>query len=82
MCGIVGFTSFNQVLPTLLKGLEKLEYRGYDSAGVYVNDGDQGDYLVKETGRVADLERATENKNIKGTSGISYALGNSRWCIC
>ncbi|WP_273724179.1 glutamine--fructose-6-phosphate transaminase (isomerizing) [Leuconostoc mesenteroides] len=75
MCGIVGFTSFNQVLPTLLKGLEKLEYRGYDSAGVYVNDGDQGDYLVKETGRVADLERATENKNIKGTSGIAH----TRW---
>ncbi len=75
MCGIVGFTSFNQVLPTLLKGLEKLEYRGYDSAGVYVNDGDQGDYLVKETGHVADLERATENKNIKGTSGIAH----TRW---
>ena len=75
MCGIVGFTSFNQVLPTLLKGLEKLEYRGYDSAGVYVNDDDQGDYLVKETGHVADLERATENKNIKGTSGIAH----TRW---
>ncbi|MGO2917638.1 MAG: class II glutamine amidotransferase, partial [Leuconostoc falkenbergense] len=75
MCGIVGFTGVNQVLPSLLKGLEKLEYRGYDSAGVYVNDGDKGDFLVKEKGRVADLERATEGKGIEGTAGIAH----TRW---
>lgn len=44
MCGIVGYTGINQVLPSLLKGLEKLEYRGYDSAGVYVSNGAAGDF--------------------------------------
>lgn len=75
MCGIVGATGLNQVLPSLLKGLEKLEYRGYDSAGVYVNGGDAGDFLVKEKGRVAMLEKATEGKNITGTAGIAH----TRW---
>ncbi|MBZ6002624.1 glutamine--fructose-6-phosphate transaminase (isomerizing) [Leuconostoc gelidum subsp. aenigmaticum] len=75
MCGIVGATGLNQVLPSLLRGLEKLEYRGYDSAGVYVNGGDAGDFLVREKGRVSVLEAATKNKNITGTAGIAH----TRW---
>lgn len=75
MCGIVGATGVNQVLPSLLKGLEKLEYRGYDSAGVYVNGGKDGDFLVREKGRVSKLKAATENKHITGTAGIAH----TRW---
>ncbi|WP_220739988.1 glutamine--fructose-6-phosphate transaminase (isomerizing) [Leuconostoc miyukkimchii] len=75
MCGIVGATGVNQVLPSLLKGLEKLEYRGYDSAGVYVNGGKDGDFLVREKGRVSRLKAATENKHITGTAGIAH----TRW---
>ena len=75
MCGIVGYTGVNQVLPNLLKGLEKLEYRGYDSAGVYVSNGSAGDYLVREQGRVAKLEEATKDQGIAGTAGIAH----TRW---
>jgi len=75
MCGIVGCTGNHEALPTLLKGLEKLEYRGYDSAGVYVNGGDAGDFLVRQQGRVALLEEATKGKGITGTAGIAH----TRW---
>ncbi|WP_349533129.1 glutamine--fructose-6-phosphate transaminase (isomerizing) [Leuconostoc citreum] len=75
MCGIVGYTGINQVLPSLLKGLEKLEYRGYDSAGVYVSNGAAGDFLIREKGRVSKLEAATKGKGIAGTAGIAH----TRW---
>ncbi|MGR8808132.1 glutamine--fructose-6-phosphate transaminase (isomerizing) [Leuconostoc citreum] len=75
MCGIVGYTGINQVLPSLLKGLEKLEYRGYDSAGVYVSNGVAGDFLIREKGRVSKLEAATKGKGIAGTAGIAH----TRW---
>ncbi len=75
MCGIVGYTGINQVLPSLLKGLEKLEYRGYDSAGVYVSNGAAGDFLIREKGRVSKLEAATKGKGIDGTAGIAH----TRW---
>lgn len=76
-CGIVGFTSLNyQSSPVLLKGLEKLEYRGYDSAGIFVPNSDEGmDQLVREKGRVADLEALVATKNVSGTTGIAH----TRW---
>lgn len=76
-CGIVGFTGLNyQSAPILLKGLEKLEYRGYDSAGIFVADQALGtDQLVKEKGRVAQLEALVDRKNVTGTSGIAH----TRW---
>ncbi|MGL5748117.1 MAG: glutamine--fructose-6-phosphate transaminase (isomerizing), partial [Weissella cibaria] len=76
-CGIVGFTGLNyQSAPILLKGLEKLEYRGYDSAGLFVADQALGtDQLVKEKGRVAQLEALVGTKNVTGTSGIAH----TRW---
>ena len=76
-CGIVGFTGLNyQSAPILLKGLEKLEYRGYDSAGIFVADQALGtDQLVKEKGRVAQLEALVDTKNVTGTSGIAH----TRW---
>lgn len=76
-CGIVGFTGLNyQSAPILLKGLEKLEYRGYDSAGLFVADQALGtDRLVKEKGRVAQLEALVGTKNVTGKSGIAH----TRW---
>ncbi|MDR0899338.1 MAG: glutamine--fructose-6-phosphate transaminase (isomerizing) [Lactobacillaceae bacterium] len=74
MCGIVGYTGINQALPILMDGLEKLEYRGYDSAGVYMNDGVEED-LVREVGRVKDLEAVVDKMEIKGTAGIAH----TRW---
>ena len=76
-CGIVGFTGNNyQSAPILLKGLQKLEYRGYDFAGLYVADQADGtDQLVKENGRVSELVKLVSEKNVKGTAGIAH----TRW---
>ncbi|MCM8651814.1 glutamine--fructose-6-phosphate aminotransferase, partial [Lactiplantibacillus sp. E932] len=57
MCGLVGVTGKDSAVSILLNGLEKLEYRGYDSAVIYVNDQDGHDYLVKEKGRIDDLRK-------------------------
>ncbi|AVI93840.1 L-glutamine-D-fructose-6-phosphate amidotransferase [Oenococcus oeni] len=75
MCGIVGYTGVNNALPFLLNGLEKLEYRGYDSAGVYVHTDDNRDVLVKEKGRVKDLEKKVKEYDMQGKSGIAH----TRW---
>ena len=60
-CGIVGYTGAEQAAPILLDGLEKLEYRGYDSAGVAVRDGDKDTVIVKAKGRLKALEEKTDN---------------------
>ena len=70
MCGIVGFTGTKQAAPVLLDGLSKLEYRGYDSAGIAVRDGDN------EKGKLKVLIEMTDNGNaVKGCCGI----GHTRW---
>ncbi|WP_047999042.1 glutamine--fructose-6-phosphate transaminase (isomerizing) [Lactiplantibacillus herbarum] len=74
MCGIVGVTGKDSAVSILLNGLQKLEYRGYDSAGIYVNDQDGQDYLVKEKGRIDDLRKAV-GANVHGSTGI----GHTRW---
>ncbi|CAM3257162.1 glutamine--fructose-6-phosphate transaminase (isomerizing) [Lactiplantibacillus plajomi] len=74
MCGIVGVTGKDSAVSILLNGLEKLEYRGYDSAGIYVNDQDGHDYLVKEKGRIDDLRKEV-GANVHGSTGI----GHTRW---
>lgn len=75
MCGIVGYIGKRQVFPILIKGLKRLEYRGYDSAGVAMIN-DNGDLSVYKTkGKVADLEQFCEDKNITGTVGIVH----TRW---
>ena len=74
MCGIVGVTGRENATEILLNGLKKLEYRGYDSAGIYVNDQKGNGYLVKEKGRIEDL-RAAVGPAVKGTAGI----GHTRW---
>ena len=78
MCGIVGFTGNRQAAPILLDGLSKLEYRGYDSAGLAVRDGDALAQVVKAKGRLSNLVEKTDNGNaLKGTLWYwTYPLGN------
>ena len=76
MCGIVGFTGRHQAAPILLDGLSKLEYRGYDSAGVAVRDGEKMAEVVKAKGRLLNLVEKTDGGNaLVGTCGI----GHTRW---
>ena len=76
MCGIVGFTGHHAAAPILLEGLSKLEYRGYDSAGLAVRDGTTPVRIVKAKGRLRALAEKTDNGlALPGTSGI----GHTRW---
>jgi len=74
MCGIVAYIGEKEAYPIIVKGLKRLEYRGYDSAGVaLMNSGDLNIY--KKQGKVANLEEFTEGKDVNGKSGI----GHTRW---
>ena len=76
MCGIVGFTGHRQAAPVLLDGLAKLEYRGYDSAGIAVRDGEKDVEIVKAKGRLRVLaEKTNDGIAMHGTCGI----GHTRW---
>ncbi len=76
MCGIVGYTGQRQAAPILLDGLSKLEYRGYDSAGIAVRDGNSEIEIVKAKGRLAALSEKTDcGRALTGTCGI----GHTRW---
>ena len=76
MCGIVGFTGHRQAAPILLEGLAKLEYRGYDSAGIAVRDGEKDVEIVKAKGRLRVLaEKTNDGIAMQGTCGI----GHTRW---
>lgn len=76
MCGIVGYVGKNQAAGILLDGLSKLEYRGYDSAGICVRDGDAPAIVVKEVGKLQNLSNKVDGGNaLKGTCGI----GHTRW---
>ena len=75
MCGIVGYLGAEQAAPILLDGLSKLEYRGYDSAGVCISDG-RDLKVAKTKGRLAKLSELLDGgKAITGTAGI----GHTRW---
>lgn len=74
MCGVVGYIGKNDCVPILINGLSKLEYRGYDSAGIAVfNDGDIE--VIKAKGRLSNLEKLLEKSNVSGNIGI----GHTRW---
>lgn len=76
MCGIVGFTGEHQAAPILLDGLSKLEYRGYDSAGLAVRDGEKQTEVIRAKGRLKVLAEKTDNGTaVSGTCGI----GHTRW---
>jgi len=73
MCGIVGYIGYRDAWPIIIKGLQRLEYRGYDSAGVAL----MSDHLsiFKKAGKVSDLKQSVEGENLSGTQG----MGHTRW---
>lgn len=76
MCGIVGYIGGEQAAPILLDGLAKLEYRGYDSSGIAVRDGDKDTVVIKAKGKLRELAEKTDSgKAVLGTCGI----GHTRW---
>ncbi len=75
MCGIVGYVGGRQAYPILIKGLTRLEYRGYDSAGVALINDDGELSVYKTRGKVKDLERVAGGKDVSGTTGIAH----TRW---
>ena len=75
MCGIVGYIGRNNAKDVLLEGLKRLEYRGYDSAGIAVRCDSSLVEIVKSEGKIDNLIKKISNLNISGTRGI----GHSRW---
>src|SRR5690606_29944714 len=73
MCGIVGYIGYRDAWPIIIKGLQRLEYRGYDSAGVALIDRELNIY--KKAGKVSDLEHAVTDFNLNGKIG----MGHTRW---
>ncbi|HVW26675.1 MAG TPA: glutamine--fructose-6-phosphate transaminase (isomerizing) [Polyangiaceae bacterium] len=74
MCGIVGYVGPKLASPILLDGLRKLEYRGYDSAGLAIHDGERVE-IVRTVGKLENLVRAADDRKLAGTTGI----GHTRW---
>ncbi|HBF42387.1 MAG TPA: glutamine--fructose-6-phosphate transaminase (isomerizing) [Desulfobacteraceae bacterium] len=74
MCGIVCYIGARQARPVLMEGLKQLEYRGYDSAGIAIQNGDNID-CCKAVGKIAELERKLNGVKLKGTAGIAH----TRW---
>ena len=70
MCGIVGAIANRDIVPVLIEGLRRLEYRGYDSAGVAVLDGSIR--RVRRVGRVAEMEAAAREEKLSGIVGIAH----------
>lgn len=74
MCGIVGYIGYREAWPIVLKGLKRLEYRGYDSAGIAVMN-ESGEHIYKKAGKVAVLEEFAQDQDKSGT----IAMGHTRW---
>ena len=74
MCGIVGAVAAKDVVPILMEGLRRLEYRGYDSAGIAIGNGEVINRL-RRVGKVQELQKALDNEPLKGVIGISH----TRW---
>ncbi|MDF1516754.1 MAG: glutamine--fructose-6-phosphate transaminase (isomerizing) [Lutibacter sp.] len=74
MCGIAGYLGFRKAYPIVINGLQRLEYRGYDSAGVVLVDGNEMS-LYKTKGKVSDLKKIMKQNNVEG----NLALGHTRW---
>ena len=76
MCGIVGYIGHREAYPIILEGLKRLEYRGYDSAGIMMFDGEEI-HLSKTKGKVSDLEEITEKETARKNGNIG--IGHTRW---
>jgi glucosamine--fructose-6-phosphate aminotransferase (isomerizing) len=74
MCGIVGYIGHREAWPIVIKGLKRLEYRGYDSAGIALAS-DEGLNIYKKAGKVQELENFADGRNLSGTAG----MGHTRW---
>ena len=74
MCGIVGYIGFRKAYPIVINGLQRLEYRGYDSAGIVLANGNTVN-LYKTKGKVIDLKKIAEDNITEG----NFALGHTRW---
>ena len=74
MCGIIGYVGSDEVVPIILDGLKRLEYRGYDSAGMAVLGAD-GLQILRAEGKLANLEQLAYHNPLHGTHGI----GHTRW---
>jgi glutamine---fructose-6-phosphate transaminase (isomerizing) len=75
MCGIVGYVGNKEVVPVIIEGLRKLEYRGYDSAGIAVAGNGQGLQIRRAEGKLRNLEEVIRSKPLDGT----YGIGHTRW---
>src|SRR5437868_14809224 len=75
MCGIVGYVGKKSVVPVILEGLRRLEYRGYDSAGIAVCGNGEGLQLRRPQGKLRNLEESIRQKPLEGT----YGNGHTRW---
>jgi len=75
MCGIIGYIGKKEALPIIVEGLRRLEYRGYDSAGIVIIDEKNTPYVVKTKGKIKNLEEKLNSEEIQGTFGI----GHTRW---
>ena len=75
MCGIVGYVGKKSVVPVIIEGLRRLEYRGYDSAGIAVGNGSDGLDIRRAEGKLRNLEEAIKQKPLSGT----YGIGHTRW---
>jgi len=75
MCGIVGYIGKKQVVPVIVDGLRRLEYRGYDSAGIAVAGGEHGLQVRRAEGKLRNLEEVIRHNSIEGT----YGVGHTRW---
>ncbi|HKJ21115.1 MAG TPA: glutamine--fructose-6-phosphate aminotransferase, partial [Woeseiaceae bacterium] len=75
MCGIVGAVAERDIVPVLIEGLRRLEYRGYDSAGIAVVRDDNSIGLSRTVGKVAELSKKLENESLVGNIGVAH----TRW---
>src|ERR1700690_2457733 len=75
MCGIVGYVGKKSVVPIIIEGLRRLEYRGYDSAGIAVAGGEDGLQIRRAEGKLRNLEEGIRQNPLSGT----YGIGHTRW---